>query len=569
MSFKKTKLTDAIRLFDTYTKTKNTKVFEKAVKLTTDICSSPIFSQQEKISALKELLKHKGDEFVDKSEAAGIIDSVSSTSAVNYIESLCSDIITKWRDCLLFLHNTELDNMISLLIEVVKIPEVAAHDRIYTAVYFYNSFNLHVCYDCFKFLCSDKTLKIEYRLESVLFLFASGEEEERKVSMTTLLEIIKNHEYDCESRYKAIVSFTSKKGIKTLMNNLKLKIPYEEEFCCVLQTAFFDDEKNEVRYRILSGQHLLQMENSVSFERKREIVQMFFLIGEDITLKENIRADALDVILRLGEPNEKTKSRQLLGNLGMVADGSLRKIITPKTIYDDSQNIHNETIGEYVEKYLEKIVEYSTLYPIQKFDEVNKEISTFLRNLMPVSSKTDNTQHRHRAYKALSRIAIDTATFTKNHVTLAEIVSHVWSKIHSGEYDRTMVGCLEQRVIDELIDMEDTCSSGHAGRFVNVLSIVEDSLKISWDAQLKANFSGRMGVKIRECQDDDLQAIIALGMMEDADEGDRKLYLKFIEESLVEIEKELYNEFVGEGYIKECVFADYMKIIKNEWLCVT
>ena len=569
MSVKKTKLTDAIRLFDAYAKTKNIKVFEKAVKLTTDICASPTFSQQEKISALKELLKHKGDEFVDTSETAKIVDSVGPTSVINYIESLCSDIITKWRDCLLFLRNTELDNMISLLVEVVKISEVPAHDRIYTAVHFYNSFNLHVCYDCFKFLCSDTTLKIEYRLESVLFLFASGEEEERSISIATLLQIIKNHEYECESRYKAVVSFNSKTGIKTLMNNLKLKIPYEEEFCCVLQTTFFDDEKNEVRYRILSGQHLLQMEHCVSFERKREIVNIFFLIGEDATLKENVRADALDVILRLGEPNEKTKSRQLLGNLGLVADGSLRKIITPKTIYDDSQIIHNEAISEHVEKYLEKIVEYSTLYPIQNFEKVNEEISACLRKLMPVSSKNDNTQHRHRAYKALSRISIDTATFTKNHVTLAEIVSHVWSKIHSGEYDITMVECLEQRIIDELIDMEDTCSSGHSGRFVNVLSIVEDSLKISWDAQLKANVSGRMGVKIRECEDTDLQAVIALGMMEDADEGDRKSYLKFVEEKFSEIEKELHNEFVGEGYIKECEFIDYMKIIKNEWLCVT
>ena len=544
----KTAKSSAVRnLFNTYSKTKNVKVFEKATKLVTDICSSPLYPLNEKVEALKELLKYKDEE---------------------YVESLCSDIISKWRDSLLFLHNTELDNMISLLVEVIKIPEVSEHEKIYTAVHFYNSFNLHVCYECFRFLCSDKTLKLDYRIESILFLFASGEEEERNICLVTVLEIIGNHEYESESRYKIISSFISKTGIKTFFNNSKLKIPYEEEFCCVLQTAFFEDVKNDVSYRILSGQHLLQMGKSVSFERKREIVKILFDIASFVTHKENIRADALDVILRLGEPDEKTKSRQLLGTLGMVADGSLRKFIKPKTIYDDSQNVHDHSIAEHVQNYLEKIVNTSSKYPIQKFDKVNEEISACLRVLMPVTSKIDNKTHRHAVYKALLRISIDTATFTQNNVTLAEIISHVWSKIHSGEYDKIMVECLEQRIIDELIDMEGTCSSGHACRFVNVLSIVEETLKISWDVQLKANVSGRMGVKIRDCKDEDLQAAIALGMLEDADEEDRKMYLGFVEEKLVEIEKELYEEFVEGGYIKEKEFYDFMKVIKLEWLCV-
>lgn len=543
---KNTKTSNISNLFSTYSKTKNAKVLEKAVKLVVEICSSPLYTGKEKLHALTELTKHKEEES---------------------IENLCSDIISRWRDSLLFLKKTDLEDVISLLIEVIKIPELSAHEKIYTAVHFYNSFNLHVCYQCFRYLCSDTTLKIEYRIESVLFLFASGEDEEKSICLKTLLEIIKNHDYTSEIRYKAISSFISKTGIKTFFNSSKLKIPYEEGFCCALQTTFFDDIENDVRYRILSGQHLLQME-CVLFERKREIVSTLFSIADSKVFEENIRADALDVILRLGDVDEKTKSRKYLGELGVVADGSLRKIIKPKIIYDDSQNIHNENISDHVQKYLEKIVHESSKYPTKKFDNVKEEISTCLRKIMPMVLKNDNLSQRHAVYQSLARIAIDTATFTQNHVTVAEIICHIWSKIHYSDYDMAMVECLEQRMIDELIDMEGTCSSGHACRFVNVLSIVEETLKISWDTQLKANVSGRMGARIRDCQDDNLRSSIALGMLEDADEEDREIYLKFIETNMIEIEEELYKEFVSEGYIKEQEFYGFMKVIKSEWLCV-
>jgi len=546
MISKNTKTSSISNLFNTYSKTKNTKVFEKAVKLVVDTCSSPLYTQQEKLEALTILTKYKEEES---------------------IENLCSDIVSRWRDSLLFLSNTDLEKMVSLLIDAIKIPELPGHEKIYTAVHFYNSFNLHVCYQCFRYLCSDTTLKLEYRLESVLFLFASGEEEERIICLKTLLEIIKNHDHNSEIRYKAITPFISKTGIKTIFNSSKLKIPYEEEFCCTLQTTFFNDVENDVRYRILSGQHLLQME-CVPSERKREIVLALFVIADSTTFEENIRADALDVILRLGDTDEKIKSRICLGELGLVADGTLRKIIKPKTIYDDSQNVHNESINDHVQKYLGIIVEESPKYPIQNFDTVKEEISVCLRKIIPVTLENDKLSQRHAVYQSLARVAIDTATFTRNHVTVAEIISHVWSKIHYSNYDIAMVECLEQRMIDELIDMDGTCSSGHASRFVNVLSIVEKTLKIGWDDQLKANVSGRMGVKIRECQDEDLQSSIALGMLEDADEEDRKIYLKFIEENLVEIEKELYEEFVNEGYVKEQEFYGFMKVIKTEWLCV-
>jgi len=118
---------------------------------------------------------------------------------------------------------------------------------------------------------------------------------------------------------------------------------------------------------------------------------------------------------------------------------------------------------------------------------------------------------------------------------------------------------LEQRLVEELVDMADTCSSGHSGRFINVLSVYDNTLQISWEDQIKSNIVGRLMARIKAVQDEDLQAKISLGMLEDAEEEDKKAYAEFIKKTLVDLRKELYSEFVSEGYIKKDQFEAAFK----------
>jgi len=71
---------------------------------------------------------------------------------------------------------------------------------------------------------------------------------------------------------------------------------------------------------------------------------------------------------------------------------------------------------------------------------------------------------------------------------------------------------------------------------------------------------------MRDCTDETIQMGIAMGMMEDADKEDRDVYLTFIKESLLEIETELFEEFVEEGYIKDVEFDEHFESVKKEWL---
>jgi hypothetical protein len=56
---------------------------------------------------------------------------------------------------------------------------------------------------------------------------------------------------------------------------------------------------------------------------------------------------------------------------------------------------------------------------------------------------------------------------------------------------------MKNRLLEELIEMSGTCSSGFASRLVNVISGFGDfNITISWKDQIIANFSGRLNARI-------------------------------------------------------------------------
>lgn len=532
------RLEEARRLFEEYAQD-NTNVSSKdrANQICNDLCMSPVYPADDKFTVFRTVLKYDPD--------------------------LAAEILARWRDSMVFLRGSELEAYISLMVKTTRCPDVSSHERIYTAVHLYNNGFIHVCYTCFADLAFDDTILIKHRLEATRFLFASGDEEEREQAQECLLAIIQDHTYPDKFRYEAIASYISRTGISCIMNTQKLKIPYDEDFVFSLQIPFFNDTENDIRYRILSGQHLVQMSPDVlSEEDKQDVIETLLGIARDANHIEDVRADAADVVMRLGNPNHRAEARQIITGMGYSADGEKKRM--PLTVYDDSQNVHNVEIDKHVQTFLEKMLSPSADgadIKQRSYHDVNQEISGCLLSMKLEPAK------RHAAYRALSRVSVDTATFTEHKATIAEILIHVWSRIHSGEFTPSVVESLEQRMVDELSDMSDTCSSGHAGRFVNVLSTVDDTLRISWDDQIKANVKGRMQARIRDCEDSDLAASIALGMMEDADPEDKDVYSKWVSSQLDNLEVELRKEFVGDGYIRDSDFDIYFEDVRKDWDC--
>nr|QBK86504.1 MAG: uncharacterized protein LCMAC102_02990 [Marseillevirus LCMAC102] len=469
------------------------------------------------------------------------------------------DMLIRWRDMIPFLDGKELQDLIDLLTKVTRCSDLDPHERLVTAVTLYNNGFIDICYPCFADLTCDQLILTDYRVDAARYLFAAGTDEYNQMAQEALLEIIDTDTYPSEYRYKIIAGFISRTGINTMMNMIKIRIPYDEEFVYGLQTNFFYNDQNSVRERILSGQHMLEME-IVEPNEKIDICNILIEIAQDKRLEDNIRADAADVVLRVCKGEQRKTARQIIVDLGFDAANRNKKTGSlmdhAHTIYNDSQNIHGFT--DQIDRFIEKIITETNIH-VKPYHEVTQAVSNIVRKLV-----TDK-ENMFKAHKALNRINIDTAKFTKHKVTLAEIFIHVWARIQNYTNEEIRVN-LEERLVEELIDMGDTCSSGHSGRFVNILSTYDETLKISWDEQIKANVIGRMNASIRDCPDQNIRARLAMAQSELADEEDRKVYIEFIQKTLPKIKEELYKEFVGEGYITKEEFEKAFEQSTVSWL---
>lgn len=478
------------------------------------------------------------------------------------IEEFCSvsldngeDIINRWRDSIPHLKGDLKDNLMRLLTLICLSPRITSYLRIIIAITFYNHGDLTRCYDCFSTLAKDPSLMIEHRIEAAKYLFISNNEDNIELSKSVIMNVIQMHSFPSDYRYAIIASYISPKTvmrIKSIFNAEKLNSYYDEDFVRDLQLCFFNDDNNGTRERILSGQHILQME-SVNQEIKDGVVSSLFGIASDCSLDDNTRADAADVIHRLGTKLQVSRARDIITNLGKSTVGTNLK---DQIIYNNSQNVHS--ISKYADEFIERVIRdfEGTKIKLRSFSDVHREVGDHIRKVL------HDIEDRNKAYESLNRINIDTATFTRSKITIAEIFVHVWMKIQS--YEPDIREEIKRRMVDELVEMSGTCSSGHSARLVNVLSVYDSTLRISWGDQLKANINGRMNASIRD-SGDEMREQIAVGMFEDADEEDKIIAREFINNRLEDLRTELYNEFVKEGYIGDEEFNKNFDKFSDQW----
>ena len=285
-------------------------------------------------------------------------------------------------------------------------------------------------------------------------------------------KIINNIKLDCDYRYKIILSL-EKKDIK----NYKF-------FIINAFLDFLKYENNMTMYRILSGQYLLLQNYEITDEIKTEIQEIILSFANDNELDYNIRADAADTLMGLGNDIYKAKGREIIMELGIIG-GDV------KTIFQNAQNVHTDEI----EKSVYEILEYLLLYPTYKinniiidFDYIEKEIKIFIQNYEIIK--------KEKILISLNRIKLDRTLYSKFNNTLSNIIVKVWSYI-IGHKDSDE---LFKRLLEELEDMSGTCSSGYLSRLVNVISGFDEKfkLRISFEDQIISNFNGRLNAFVKK-----------------------------------------------------------------------
>lgn len=372
-----------------------------------------------------------------------------------------------------------------------------------------------------------------------------------------LISIITNKKLECEYRYKTIIGIQKDSSRK-----------YKSQYLNDAYFSFFKHADTYIRYKILSAQYLLQLSKSrdvnITFGNKTanqivdDVEKNCISFASDSTLDYDLRADAADLLVRLGTNNSKEIGKEIIMLLGRNPDGL-------STLYNNRQNVHDETIDESVRKFILYLASLRSEVNIDgnhvTFMDAQNEIEENSKNYKPTSSDFNDKKKSvlDCIRSSLLRISLDQTIYDGGQ-TLKSIFNKTWRLILSHEHSEL----LKIRMIEELIDMADTCSSGHVSRIVNVLCGFEIdgktfSIEIGWKKQIQSNLIARLTKRIKDYSDEEKRDTIIEEMGTSGDISKKPELSAFFRTHLLPIRDELFDEFVGGKYVTEDDFEEFFR----------
>lgn len=489
---------------------------------------------------------------------------------LSYIKNIPTEgyeMLKRYRDLVRYASEKDKLNYIKIIGNVARSDAVAALERLMCADSIYTYGYFEECYDLFDNLAGNDKYPIFFRIEACKYLYISDDENLKVKAQDILISFI-----DTESKYgdettksnfdfenvsepltsrnkydSIILPYLARGGVKSYLN-ARLPSFVDETFIYGLQSAFFYNTTNSLRDRILSANYIIQSEESEILERDN-ICDLLLECYSEKKYDGPTKGDALDVVVRLGNKDQREKALFLLTELGYDDSQYSNDVASRiRTFYNNTQNIHLTDI----DKKLEKFVQENDFTELEDYDVVKSEV-------MALISTSKSAKKRFNCIRSISRVERDTTKLTSKNLTLVDIFIKVWMIVKESEKREL----LESRMLDELEDMDDTCTTGHGGRFVNVVMDDEDAIKITWQDQITANISGRVTSEMNKSEFvEDIKA----GMIADsAEDEDAVKYREFVLEYRDVLYKELYDEFVGGKYIKKTEFNKYFENGYKQW----
>jgi len=454
-----------------------------------------------------------------------------------------------------------------------------------------------ILYDRFRRLISDKNVDCGFRYDSILSI-----EKKYRHSLLNILrsnlgnlsisqEILDKQASQIKRDYPDFkVSVKNTRLIGVLLSSLEsvyckelcdrytlnLENPIKFEnimFKCLLSFFFMSD--NDVYFKILAGQNLLQ---NFRTKIKDGIEDSLLKISKNPSIDYNRRADAADVLITLGSERQRNEAVAVIRELG----------ISETTVFENAQNVHTSGIEQSVNEIVEYLIDLPTKrigdLPID-IEYVSSNINSFYKENTKPRGKLFDSSSVSDLEKALDRIRRDRILYSRYNTRLDNLLVKLWSFIVSHESSEQ----LKIRLIEELIEMSQTCTTGFISRIANVISGFSDfSVHISWEEQICGNLMGRMTArlgKVKETMSNRYSEIFLLYMEENTEVdpevdpdlvysefvdnvtyelsvppsslSSRKNFSLFFRSHIAQIREEMYSEF--KEYLDDTTFDLYMR----------
>lgn len=414
-----------------------------------------------------------------------------------------------------------------------------------------------------KTLASSNSTSFEDRIQAIRYMTYIPHIKQKETVLEVVTHILKDETINIDMRYDLFnktIRFTS-----SIM--LELHKFYFEHF--------LNEAKHPLLYLILSAQYILTHATKYNFDM---ITNFLIANAKDSQLSVNLRAECADILHRQGL-DEKTQS---LGYNIIMKMGNLYVDNKSSCIYSNTQNIHDKAINDSVMSILryliaednkEKAMRHLKLINLEQELKENKtpELEKYIKEIRDIDilekdihteiydkiSTLVSEEKKCRVMNSLRRVLIDTAKY--DGYASRDILIVIWKKVKSQTIE--LQTQLHSRIIEELHDMDETCSTGHMSRLINVLAgfnIINQNIKISFRDQLRSNIFARLNKELKSMAIYQQQQILDQ-MISPSKE--------LLEEFILDFNpyEELYNEFVKEENMNEDEFKEIYKKAINDY----
>lgn len=409
---------------------------------------------------------------------------------------------------------------------------IQADDKLnITTAFFLSGYNEY-CFELFNIILLCPFTRLIDRAECCKYLYHSDNEKYVPSIEKHLCEIIDSDIND-DIRYESLACFVTTTGIAS--KYLSNPLPVGDVNQALLTRLFlrFIGTKCDLFYIIMACEFLLEQTFDTTIYQ--HVADHLLSIAEDKTRDNRTRADAADVLLNHSRKIDSKRAYEIIKDIGESGQNELEK-----HIYNNKENVHklNDIFSKYIETNHVKYHANTMLI---------QDLCTYIEDI--ATDKDEDALFKIR--QSLDRIMIEPTLHTARKVSTADILRLIKYIIdlHPAKEE------LEKRLLEELEDMANTCSSGHAKRLVNVMVGFTDELEGSIDIkdQFIANIKARIMAVIKLKGEDERDELL------ESMAGDKKLFSQFVEGVSVGLEKELYNEFVDEGWLSAKTFSKIYK----------
>lgn len=321
---------------------------------------------------------------------------------------------------------------------------------------------------------------------------------------------------------------------------------------------FWFHNKGDVATKIESAIYIL--ENFYNTYENREIKSFILrnrehpVIGykcRELITRYKITLEREDEFVVKIEKNNNNEIESKI-NKKLEKTGDRKIYLTRRTMYDNSQNVHiteiNESMKDIVCKLHDKHKNYLDKNKLSILNELSKHIYSVKSDIVSIT-KTKGS---------LDRILSDTSTFTNYNITMLDICLLVWLEIRNDKNKEE----LKKRLLEELIEMNGMCATGHVTRLINVLSgfFNEYTIKTHYKDQIKVYLTNHYNKLLSTHPNVDL----LIDEITNTNKEDKQNIINFVNEN--GIRNKLYNEYKNLPDVSLEKFNKWYDEAKNNYI---